>query len=65
MYTSDNEIFKQIEKCGLMIADLSSNNSNVYQEVGFAMGLNRNSEGNNILLYWYSVEKSIEIKISL
>jgi hypothetical protein len=49
-YKLDNEIFKQIEKCGLMIADLSSNNSNVYQEVGFAMGLNRNSEGNNILL---------------
>lgn len=49
-YKLDDEIFKQIEKCGLMIADLSNNNVNVYQEVGFAMGLNRNSNEENILL---------------
>lgn len=49
-YKLDDEIFKQIEKCGLMIADLSSDNVNVYQEVGFAMGLNRNFDKENILL---------------
>ncbi|BAS67660.1 conserved hypothetical protein [endosymbiont of Bathymodiolus septemdierum str. Myojin knoll] len=49
-YKLDNEIFKQIEQCGLMIADLSNNNVNVYQEVGFAMGLNCNSDNENILL---------------
>lgn len=49
-YKLDDEIFKQIEKCGLMIADLSNNNVNVYQEVGFAMGLNCNINKKNILL---------------
>ncbi len=49
-YELKNEIFEQIEKCGLMIADLSNNNVNVYQEVGFAMGLNRNIDIKNILL---------------
>ncbi len=49
-YKLDDEIFKQIEKCGLMIADLSNENVNVYQEVGFAMGLNKNSDKENILL---------------
>ncbi len=49
-YKLDDEIFKQIEKCGLMIADLSNDNVNVYQEVGFAMGLNRNIDKENILL---------------
>lgn len=49
-YKLDDEIFKQIGKCGLMIADLSNKNVNVYQEVGFAMGLNRNSKEENILL---------------
>ena len=49
-YKLDDEIFKQIEKCGLMIADLSNNNVNVYQEVGFAQGLNRNTNKENILL---------------
>ncbi len=49
-YELKNEIFEQIEKCGLMIADLSNDNVNVYQEVGFAMGLNRNIVIKNILL---------------
>jgi hypothetical protein len=49
-YELNREICKQIEKCGLMIADLSNENVNVYQEVGFAMGLNRNVDKKNILL---------------
>lgn len=51
-YVLTDEIMKQIEKeCGLMIADLSSENINVYQEVGFLMGINRyNNTNNNILL---------------
>ncbi len=58
-YKLDDEIFKQIEKCGLMIADLSGNNVNVYQEVGFAMGLNNNNtDKENILLLKKDTEKN-------
>ncbi|OIR25529.1 hypothetical protein [Bathymodiolus thermophilus thioautotrophic gill symbiont] len=49
-YKLDDEILKQIEQCGLMIADLSSSNINVYQEVGFAIGLNHNIDRKDILL---------------
>lgn len=40
-YTIDDEILKVIEGCGLLIADLSFGNRNVYHEIGYLMGLNR------------------------
>lgn len=40
-YTIDDEILKVIEGCGLLIADLTFGNRNVYHEIGYLMGLNR------------------------
>ena len=40
-YTIDDEILKVIEGSGLLIADLTFGNRNVYHEVGYLMGLNR------------------------
>lgn len=40
-YKIDDKILELIENSGLLIADLSSKNINVYHELGFLMGLNR------------------------
>ncbi len=40
-YTIDDEILKIIEGSGLLIADLTFGNRNVYHEIGYLMGLNR------------------------
>ena len=40
-YTIDDEILEVIEGSGLLIADLTFGNKNVYHEVGYLMGLNR------------------------
>ena len=40
-YKIDDAILELIEESGLLIADLSSKNINVYQELGYLMGLNR------------------------
>lgn len=40
-YTIDDEILKVIEGCGLLIADLTFGNRNVYHEIGYLMGINR------------------------
>jgi len=40
-YTIDDEILKVIEGSGLLIADLTFGNRNVYHEIGYLMGLNR------------------------
>lgn len=40
-YTIDDEILEIIEGTGLMIADLTFGNRNVYHEIGYLMGLNR------------------------
>ncbi|MBX9737650.1 MAG: hypothetical protein K2X32_12070 [Phycisphaerales bacterium] len=40
-YTITDEILKAIEDSGLLIADLTWGNKNVYHEVGYLMGLNR------------------------
>lgn len=39
-YKIDDEILRLIEESGLLIADLSAKNVNVYQELGYLMGLN-------------------------
>lgn len=39
-YTISDEILQVINGCGLLIADLSEGNKNVYHEIGFLMGLN-------------------------
>jgi len=40
-YKIDDAILELIEESGLLIADLSSKNINVYQELGYLMGLNQ------------------------
>ncbi|MBR0099205.1 MAG: hypothetical protein IJP90_05760, partial [Treponema sp.] len=40
-YKIDDQILKLIDDSGLLIADLTSKNINVYHELGFLMGLNQ------------------------
>jgi hypothetical protein len=40
-YKIDDEILSLIEESGLLIADLTKKNANVYQELGYLMGLNQ------------------------
>lgn len=40
-YTITDEILTAIENSGLLIADLTHGNKNVYREVGYLMGLNQ------------------------
>ncbi len=52
-YTIADEILKVVHGCGLLIADLTQGNKNVYHEVGFLMGLNQGrtaAQDNFILL---------------
>ena len=66
-YTISEEILKAIENCGLIIADLSSGNKNVYHEIGFTMGLSRakNIEPPIILVYKSStIHNKKEYKLS-
>lgn len=52
-YTIGDEILKVVDGCGLLIADLSESNKNVYHEIGFLMGLNQGrtaAQDNFILL---------------
>ena len=51
-YTISDEILELIEGSGLLIADLTFGNNNVYHEIGYLMGLNRGKglEHNNFIL---------------
>lgn len=40
-YEINDEILRLIEESGLLIADLTGGNKNVYHEIGYLMGLNR------------------------
>lgn len=40
-YAINEEILRLIDESGLLIADLTGGNKNVYHEIGFLMGLNR------------------------
>ena len=54
-YDIVEEILAQIESAGLLIADLTSQNANVYYEAGFAQGLIRAKLGNSVeILYLIS-----------
>lgn len=52
-YQIQDAIKSAIQNCGLLIADLSSANINVYHEIGYAMGIaeSKNMTPNIILLY--------------
>lgn len=51
-YKITDEILEQIDNCGLLIADLSFENINVYHEVGYLMGQNKkvNRRNDNFIL---------------
>ena len=52
-YSIQDKIKEAIKSCGLIIADLSSANINVYHEIGYAMGIaeSHNMIPNIVLLY--------------
>ncbi len=51
-YKIDEEILSLIDDCGLLVADTSLGNKNVYHEIGYLMGLNKGGGGeqNNFIL---------------
>lgn len=54
-YDIINEMLEKIENAGLLIADLTEENANVYYEAGFAQGLIRARLGNTVqILYLVS-----------
>lgn len=60
-YKIDDQILKLIDDSGLLIADLTSKNINVYHELGFLMGLNQGKgkgQENFILLEDNKLENS-------
>ena len=60
-YDIVNEILDQIRNAGLLIADLTDQNANVYYEAGFAQGLIRAKIGNTAeILYLVSNPKEPE-----
>ncbi|RZD21554.1 hypothetical protein [Pseudoalteromonas sp. MEBiC 03485] len=57
-YDINDEILSLIETCGLLVADLSKGNKNVYHEIGYLMGLNKGqglNHDNFILIHNSSV----------
>lgn len=63
-YSIPDKIRQAIKDCGLIIADLSSANINVYHEIGYAMGVaeSQNMIPNIILLYKENTEHNKENK---
>ncbi len=60
-YNINDEILSLIENCGLLIADLTKGNKNVYHEIGYLMGLNQGrglSQENFILIHNSAVGNS-------
>lgn len=58
-YDIINEMLDKIENAGLLIADLTEENANVYYEAGFAQGLIRAKLGNTVqILYLVSNPKN-------
>jgi hypothetical protein len=55
-YKITDAIMEQIENCGLVIADLTYGNANVYHEIGYLFGLNTAQQHrlvNNLILIWH------------
>lgn len=64
VFSIPDEIRKAIKSCGMIIADLSSANINVYHEIGYAMGIAESHKmvPNIILLYKENTEHNKEKK---
>jgi len=52
-YKIDDELLMLINDCGLLLADITLGNKNVYHEIGYLMGLNkgRDESQNNFILF--------------
>ena len=63
-YTINDEILKVIEGSGLLIADLTFGNRNVYHEIGYLMGLNRGKglEQDNFILIADKKARGVELE---
>ena len=63
-YSIQDKIMEAIKSCGLIIADLSSANINVYHEIGYAMGIaeSHNMIPNIVLLYKENTDHNKENK---
>lgn len=62
-YKITDEIFKLIDESGLLIADLTYGNANVYHEIGFSLGLKHGRLEDfktNMLLIWHQDRKLAE-----
>lgn len=62
-YKITDEIFKLIDESGLLIADLTFGNPNVYHEIGFSLGLKHSRLEDlktNMLLIWHEDRKLAE-----
>jgi hypothetical protein len=62
-YKITDEIFKLIDESGLLIADLTFGNPNVYHEIGFSLGLKHSRLEDfktNMLLIWHQDRKLAE-----
>lgn len=62
-YKITDEIFKLIDESGLLIADLTYGNPNVYHEIGFSLGLKHSRLEDfktNMLLIWHQDRKLAE-----
>lgn len=60
-YKIDDELLGLIQDCGLLLADITLGNKNVYHEIGYLMGLNKGAEkpqDNFILLHNKKVAKA-------
>jgi hypothetical protein len=58
-YKIDDELLMLINDCGLLLADITLGNKNVYHEIGYLMGLNKGTnspQDNFILLHNKQVE---------
>ena len=62
-YKITDTIMQQIEECGLLIADLSYGNANVYHEIGYLFGLNANLKDpltKDCILIWHKGRKPLK-----
>lgn len=64
-YDINSQILELIEDSGLLIADISHYNSNVYHEIGYLMGLNRGKglKHENFLLIKSDADKFKDNKV--
>ncbi len=62
-YKITDAIMQQIDECGLLVADLTYGNANVYHEIGYLFGLNTNQQRQltaNCILIWHKGRKALK-----